>query len=760
MSLPSWANQNLGTTFNDAAKNPDAKKVARLKLKRRYVSAGVDTYDANWTTITSYLLDGGIGNIAAGVDDQDFIAGVVRSPITDFLLDNSTGKFNPRSDTNSLWNDPTSVTNYYVPSSLVELELGFELPTGTQYWGANPFISGFIDVASISYTQDNNFFFTAISKLNALQNVRVGDVISYSRWPFGSMVGVMDNLKSYITTNLQTSLSMTVIANSPYKDVSFDSVDKFNSSIYDFMEDQAKLTGSLFGITRNHEVFLTYFNNPYYSPTISSFTDDTTTVIALNFWTATGSNAYDATGNGYVLSLGAGFVAPTITTGKFGNGRKWVVNGLPASQTLSYVTNTVPTTATGAYTMEYLVKLNSLNFGSDYAEYAIAAGIHTWGGDFDTGGNAPRLNFQVGRNMLGENQWYYMAAVADPVASFTNIYVNGTLVEQADFSTNTSLTNNFGHTNGINFGAVEFDSFRFTQEARSAANIAATSARIFGNKLDLSTTTYNFYNYGSGSNILELESYDNGYTRIFNDIWFEKKVPDVYKCILSGVTVNASITTVQVYKGTKLFEKEVTSIIELLGFFSHQDDQVNVASSGSTLYFTINGVSEDAARISKVRFVGYPSGTAIFASVTADAIYSSRRSANFIEALFVKSQQQTFNYANTASVYEYGRRPLTIKEDDLPIGVFSLTADYAEALLAERATPKIRMAITTRFLEGDLDILNRVTVNWQADKHDRNLAQSYTSNAGAITWTSKSFYVLGYEHSWQNNTSKYILREV
>ena len=73
-------------------------------------------------------------------------------------------------------------------------------------------------------------------------------------------------------------------------------------------------------------------------------------------------------------------------------------------------------------------------------------------------------------------------------------------------------------------------------------------------------------------------------------------------------------------------------------------------------------------------------------------------------------------------------------------------------------------------MEGDLDLLDRVTVYWQSDyaedwgvtnwDTDPYDVKEFAETAGVIDWQEKDFYVISITHSYKNNYSEYLLREV
>jgi hypothetical protein len=141
---------------------------------------------------------------------------------------------------------------------------------------------------------------------------------------------------------------------------------------------------------------------------------------------------------------------------------------------------------------------------------------------------------------------------------------------------------------------------------------------------------------------------------------------------------------------------------------------------------------------------------------------------------FIPKINDALTYVNTSSVYAYTARVYNLSKDILGGNLSNDNiAMVAGNILDTYSTPKIRMKIKTRFLEGDLDLFSRVTINWNPDTRDGFMryevdswdelrVERYTGEAvaGHITWTTKDFWVIGIQHDYVNQFSEYTLREV
>jgi hypothetical protein len=121
------------------------------------------------------------------------------------------------------------------------------------------------------------------------------------------------------------------------------------------------------------------------------------------------------------------------------------------------------------------------------------------------------------------------------------------------------------------------------------------------------------------------------------------------------------------------------------------------------------------------------------------------------------------SYYDTLSTYEYGDKVYILDASKYPA---SSVENIATAFLTDKSQPKERLRIKTRFLEGDLELFDRVTLNWRSDTDSPNVYDDTDydddtpTEVGNITWTSKDFWVTGYRHSWRANETEYSLREV
>jgi hypothetical protein len=749
-------NQGIPSSFTAAAIYSDSIRKLRVKLKKRSVSGGSDAYDASFTTITSDLIN--LGDIQTGIDDQEWVSGVTRSSLT-IEMDNSNGLFNDRTDSGSYWHDSTSVTNYYIPNSLIEIDFGFELHTGTSYY--DTFYSGLLRADSMSYTKKNTFKFKVSNKLEWLKSVNLYDTFTYRRTPNASGVSLTDRIYTYISNNAPSALSLTTIANSPRNDVLYDNIEKYNNTAFDFVSSLARQTGSIFGIDRNDQIYLTYFNNPNLQTTQTGLVSDSNTVAFYNFAENTNTaDLTDGSGNGNVMSITG---IASLTVGLFGNGRVFENSGAGRQHIEASITS-----------LEAIINIHNLNTsansnGYSFIEYGANSGFYTnelaFGMDGNNELNTDRYQFSAVDKTIfaGEDQWAYFAYTDN--GSGTTFWWNGTKLLSTTATFGVAQTHavafmaSLGDPISINasFGArVEFDSVKFSQVVLTDAEVTTQNAKIWGNKLDLLsvTSSYNFYNTGINKNIFDMAGYNNGFNKIYNKVivkkdsfnnLFESKVMvDFNSTTGTDVTVNFGGESTSF-----LTQTSKTNFVNSFNSTYGKDILCSLQSLTSgigqlTFQSTINNENADSIKRTNIDF----------SNTSALSISSEYKSDTSLIHFNKTNKQADYIFVNTASSDEYGSRWFSLDAKDNIADSLSQTTVLGNAILDDRKDPKIRMKLSTRFLEGNLDILNKITVNWSPDLND--LSQT----AGGITWTSKDFWIIGYEHSWKNNSSNYTLREI
>lgn len=801
--LPSLYNQTPqgGFTFNEAAKYCDSKPIFRLKLKRRSVVADVDTYDAGWTTISSYVLEGGLGDVIYGIDDQQWITGVTKIGSLDLELDNTTRAFNSYLDTHgSLWYDTD--TTYYIANSLVELELGFELPTGTQYYSARPFHSGLIKQDSVVYNVvKNTVKFSVFSKLDYLKSISMSDVFSPESTPQASAISLVDNIYSYITTSAPSDLSLSANSNNPRSDIMYEDATLIPQTAFDFMETVARQTGSLFGINREGGIYLTYFGNPYYQNTSTSFLVTDSGVSSYYACNETGGtdDFLDSSGNGYDLAVITG--TADATAGKFGSGREVKPVFVEDTFCTCYLgAGGMDLATSNNITFEAVLKFNRyMNYYNNWDEYLM---LHETGDADKNVVDISKLRYSNEKCWLlrpydssihqptykkitnfGENQWYYIAVTSDYTNQERNFYVNGTLEYTLSNAPTLAECSILIGAWIVGTADIELDSFRTVNRVLSEEEIKNNNAKIFGNAfLWASTSSYSFYNYGVNQNIEGVIEYDNGYNKIFNKIVVPtEEAPSVYK---TEFTLTPAATTTMVFQlGSAVYKNYEEPTIypvtyNLAGSASAVKNFINdyggekvfctvTTSNEYTVYLTDFPV--DAVNRSCIQFGSvfpFDSATNGMEFTTTAEYRATRHAVGFI----LDNAQSDFIFANIASVQEYGTREYTIEPQDNIVTDVTQAETMANAVLDNYAQPKIRIRIRCRYLEGDLDLFDRVTVHWRHDAQDDALhwddslhawdSGKWGDYAGQITWETKDFWILAVNHSFEEQHSLYLLREV
>lgn len=796
ISVPNFSNQTPqgGFTFTEAAEYSDSKPLFRLKLKRRYVDGGVDTYDDDWQTISSYVLKEGLGDIVYGVDDQQWITGVTKIGALDLRLDNTERKFNSYSDTSSFWYD--SATTYYLANSLIELDLGFELPTGTQYYADKPFHSGLLRQDSLKYNIKNNTVdFSVFSKLDYLKSVNIYEAFSITANPAVSAINLTDKIYTYVNENSPDALSITCSTNFLRNDIYYPDITDVNENAYQYLQSIARQTGSLFGIGRDNNIYMTYFNAGYYQDTKTSFIYDSDTSnyyscaesSKLSDWIDSGTSSRDLT-----IETGTS----SITNGKFGTGGRSIVADLSVESINSaWVGDSALTVSANDMSFEALFKFRRLyNYYHEFDDYIwfyqdgyssqpiVNIGNIRFTSEkcfnlrpYDSDTQVPTYKKSFN---FGENQWYYLAAVNDTVNDEVRTYINGNLIYTKPVSVSSALTTILLGPWYRGTAEMEFDSVKLSTKALSEDDILNNKARIFGNKYQWqSTATYDFYNYGVNQNILGVMEYDSGYTNIYNKVIIPNEGLNTYKTQFTYIVISESVCELQV--GSKMIRNYDPPLLSPTTF------DISYASTalkeyindgiGDIGYCTLTTDNEysiyltiDEATAKKSSFsAGYFPQVGTAETFSAVSPYAACwRTTNFM----IDNTPEDYIYQNTSSVYEYGVKNYTLENADNITNELTQTATIANNILDNSSDPKIRMRIRATYLAGDLDLFDRVTVNWRQDSQDASLhwgdsldawgEDSWGDFAGQITWETKDFWIIGITHSFNNQESIYTLKEV
>lgn len=363
MSLPAFVNYQPATDYNSAALCSDTQRLLRIRIKRRYYSSG-DQFDSNWMTVTSYLLNQGLSEISWGLDDQEWITGVTKNANVSFNFDNSQRAFNDNTDNLSLWSSTTGTT-YYINNSLIEVDFGFQMPTGTTYY--ETFFSGLLKQDTLQYDKSAAKI-TAYSKLDYLNNYTLNDIF-LSKRVFGvDSVGGVDAAFNFLNSNLPSDLSLTFVSNAPRANIIYNNTTDYNTTLFNFISNSAKNSGSIFGLDNSNRVFLTYFGNSLASDTIDSLPNDSNTALYYQcntFATYLSGTVFFTskciyptyTGNAHFwLRLPSQKYDSTSTTSKFGD-RVYIASGT------EMLTFDIPVANDTSGTFEILYKISNIKGG-------------------------------------------------------------------------------------------------------------------------------------------------------------------------------------------------------------------------------------------------------------------------------------------------------------------------------------------------------------------------------------------------------------
>ena len=534
-----------------------------------------DLYDSSPITITSDVVS--ISDFQSGIDDEDYIQGTTRINSIDIVFNNSTRKYNPRHDSlASLWADGSR--SYYIHDSLLDVEMGYKLQTGTSFY--KTILSGLIKNETVEYDATaHTMKCSIVSKLDVLKRLNLVDILNPGVSLAGLGTSIIDAIFEEIKTSSPPDLSITTLANSLRKELPIDNITQFNQDGFEIISSIVNQTGSLFGITKNNELFVSYFGNTANQSIYSRLPQDSNTT---HFYSClnesiTTDNMLDEISTTAISISGTNVIS--MTAGKFGRAR--VVGNSVNTSGVGYLNLSFPAMTNG-YSMEYVARIRRSGANSsdspDFRLYQTTLTYHNifsqknarFGNDYFV------INEDVGANdgiyypaTIGENQWFYVAGVNDNSGSGSRkIYLNGHLFATLSGSANSTQPI-------VSFAAseeskiYEIDHVRFSNIARDASQCAISAGYIFGNNINLQTTklsSWDFYNFGGLANIYQLNDYNDGLNKIINKV---SVVPmdNTYK-----TTFSMSFTTfcqVDFYFGGELHRTSITALSSLSSFFDN-----------------------------------------------------------------------------------------------------------------------------------------------------------------------------------------------
>jgi len=622
MSLPDFSNNySRITNFTQAQKCSDAKKLLRILLKRRYYSGG-DLWESSWSTITSYLLENGLGNIFVGVDDSNWSSQIAINN-TSFAFDNSEGKFNKRTDTSSLWYN--SSTQYYIHKSKVEVFFGYQVG-GTDFYTSLPVFSGLLWGDTLQY-EGATARIDAMSYISAFQEKSIFEFFTPGKFVNFSGQALLKSVLS----NISNTLGLSITSVNLDSDFIPSLVSDMQGSVYDFFEKVVKNTHSIFGINRKNELFLTYYNATYDLNTTSAFYDEGSITMALYACQEATANAdfVDSKGANNFVSANPSLQSTvfSITTGLFGTARK--LNNVPQSfysaTSRNYqFTATAPdyglvTTNTSGWCWEALIKIEgykgnpgfypvgyttevplfSLQISTPPSVGSVNIAGYPWafGQGYQRGMAFYKKYFPtvssavtLGSGVIYPNRadrtisvpndvWNYIAINVSYISNTSTIfdrvysfYLNGVnqlpenYRDKAFFvsPTTLSLSSYFLQLGVIDVPytcSVSINSMRISRTSRTQAEISAMNARIWGAKASLmNSVSAAFYNYGPNENVYKLVNYDSGLNKFYNKIVFP--VQNSLKWQTEFYTWMATNTSVEGDYGVGFYERNpaITSL--------------------------------------------------------------------------------------------------------------------------------------------------------------------------------------------------------
>ena len=849
-------------TFLSLMKVEGIIPTAMVELKRRYVVAGVNTYDADWQDITEYLTLDGIGDLSAGVDDTEYLSGVVRSDYISLTFDNSSRKFNRRDSAQSLWYD--AATEYYIDESKIKISFGFKLD-GNTYYREDPNFTGKIIGDNMRYNVNSNGAVVGVrSFIEDLKEVLVSEYLP------NSVVAVTDYLS--ISNTLIKASGLDCKYNAPRYNPYLVDTNAQTSNLYDIMEQVANDTDSLFGMSRNGSIFMTYFDSPYVTDTSSSILIPTAG--AINYYNfdenTTTSNIIDAMGatDISIAYSGTTTVPNTLCSGlSSDNSRKFYsdkdnifdialttsqknfemvfkINNISAFPAYYYKElgsiGLVLSLPASVYNSQATVEITSStilrqNFGADTALFSMynktTAGDNHFinltrdgFGYYDLNGIIgadPPFGFGATSDILTSSVYdtefplylrtgltYYFASEFDSAENKRRFILNGKYVSDWTYVSDEypgSVLNNALATAGLKLFStfnnidIEFDTLKISSPTIGAIADYKDIAYRLSNNIEYEPYgTHNFYNYGSNNNILAITSYDDGISKVRNRVTYSNITLTAYSLYKSSFAFTyPSDTTMYSYVG---FYNDNTMLDNTIHGFRNDTELATLFDTQPFLTYTIDATGttsyiDVSAQLNTEELSGYALGFFSLRHTTAATLtlfsltslekykgyFGTQDAAITIPAQVMQETVQHVNFElstntlvynylvreDTSSAYEYGKKTYSLNTTPYLQDDIDYIYDIADAFLEEKAQPKERISIKTEFLEGDLELFDKVTINWRPDSDNPAVyegtdydSDDVGSSIGNIDWDSKDFWVIAYRHSWRDQSTQYTLREV
>jgi len=841
-------------TFIEIMKVQDIEPIIRLRLKRRYVVAGVNNYDADWNDITEYLTIDGCGDLSAGIDENEYISGTVKSDYVSLIFDNNTRKFTKRDNIESLWYDAS--TTYYINESKVELTFGYKMGD-KEYYRDYAHFTGKIVGDNIRYdVNTNNVTIGVRSLIEDLKKVTVNEALPLAMQTTGDYLSISDAI--FRTLNQD---EYNVIANSPRINIMLDNSSTDTGSVYDMINKITSDTGSIFGVKRNGDIYITYEGNPYYTTDTGIPTSGSYYYFNFNENTTT-SSIYDVISGGATYMSVDASIRNTITSGMDGSGRKFLINRLsstavvrwqlpvksrwhhevlfkisdytPTPDVIFYHPSGILTTTSNCYyksaTSVFVGNPYGVGGGGGLAAYTgydlyskVVSSLFSYdpigvSGDTYRDGIANAYNIGLcpvadyytkvskakfsNNYSIREGTWNHMIFDCNVFDTSTfKTYLNGNLIGTGGGLISTGFTGFmvFRGVNGSDLGIgnsacdIEYDTLKSVLTTVVSEYIPTTVARIFKNSFQWqSTPVYSFYNYGKNNNIYAINTYEDGISKLYNKVVvsnYEQNKYTRYTCSFNFYFPSATSAGLYTYVGILKDDAVDNNTLygfrthnELLSILNNEERFTEVSMNNSTGAVVINSAMTDLeacnTSIGFFSLAHYNSATTVFSLTcsnernlgisTFSKYVASLSSTHYTQyVVFNKYRNQSeLNYVNTLSTYEYGEKIYNLDASKYPQNALENIENIATAFLTDKSQPKERLRIKTRFLEGDLELFDRVTLNWRPDTDSPNVYDDtdYDDDAptevGNITWTSKDFWVTGYRHSWRANETEYSLCEV
>lgn len=790
--------------------------------KRTSATTTTNSWSGTWVDFTPYLIDV-LGSFNFEIDDSSLSTKALTQESLPVKFNNIRGTFNLPNTNGSYWNSAESL--YHSRIRIYDFLEGSEsgIGYGEKPTTLDPIFDGLL-TENITYNIDHTVTIVCASRLDVLRDHYFFDDFLPRVKSVTSQQIITKVIKLLDTT--YSSLGITTNGGIVRNSILYTDLSPYDKHLLELLFKAAEEGGGVCGLAGD-DLFIGYFGAS--TVTKASFTADTDAEIVYQFddtdyASGSGTTLDDKTSNEFDASIDSLLSDRWDSVGHFYNKCRnfYFVNEF---------TNEVPELDyyldfSGNWTIEmvvdieqYLVNISSTIKGSRMAPLLIFTELVTANSLGYADGTTTGKSIGLVIDGTGQLAWtaydhaagdvlesyididqlptekevFYIALTFNVTSGEYNYYLDGVLRKtftDVKGSNTSQITVRKIFTRGaMYFGSSLMDdstysyvhAFRLSLTERTAATILSTYQTVYGQEIDLSSTTLHTYsNYGSNQ-LGNIVSYSSGIDLVKNYILLEKGTNN------EGVTEfsfddSSSVTLQFVFGRTAAYQYTIDTIEDIEEIINYVDNDTNstLTSEAKTLRTTYglraklgSGIGGSSKSIiieatgnfdyRNIMIWLYRSGLTIYSDSTKYH-YSSYGSGSKLIYLSPSQANYLIVSKDDTSAYTYGKRIHRVDNYDLVNAALDRQLLTSNSLAA-RKDPKIRMTIRVPYRQNTFTVLDRVTVS--LEKEDTRQIPFHLEEGGVFySWPSVSgyredtFYIVGISHDKNGTYTQLKLREV